>query len=121
MPRPITDTLRILQGGAFLDECSDKLAEVVKSVDETGKAGRLTITLDLKKSGGALAISAKVTDKSPEKAPDADLLWPTVEGNLSIDNPAQRKLDLRPVDEPGRVMRSADQQTGEIPARAIVG
>lgn len=39
MARPITDTLRILQGGAFLDECSDMLADVVKSVDETGKAG----------------------------------------------------------------------------------
>jgi hypothetical protein len=121
MARAITDTLRILQGGAFLDECSDLLADVVKSVDETGKAGRLTITLDMKKSGGALAITAKVTNKSPEKAPDADLLWPTVEGNLSIDNPAQRKLDLRPVDEPGRVMRSADPQTGEIPARVIAG
>lgn len=121
MPRPITDTLRILQGGAFLDECSDKLAEVVKSVDETGKAGKLTITIDLKKSGGALAITAKCTNKAPETAPDADLLWPTVEGNLSIDNPNQRRLDLRPVEEPGRAVRSADPETGEIPARAIVG
>lgn len=32
--RPITDTLRLLQGGVFLDECSELLAEVVRSVDE---------------------------------------------------------------------------------------
>ena len=28
---------------------------------------------------------------------DADLFFATVEGNLSYDNPAQRKLDLQPV------------------------
>lgn len=76
--RPITDTLRLLQGGVFLDQCSDMMAELVKGVDETGKAGKLTITLDFKKSGGAMAIVAKVTNKTPERAPDADLLWPTV-------------------------------------------
>ena len=38
-------TLRILQGGLFLDDCSDQLAELVRGVDETGKAGKLTITL----------------------------------------------------------------------------
>lgn len=98
MPKPIFDTMRLLQGGAFLDECADKLAEAVKSVDETGKAGKLTITLDLKKSGGAIAIAAKVTNKVPEGKPDEDLMWATVEGNLSLENPAQRKLEFAAVE-----------------------
>lgn len=93
--KPITGTLALLHGGAFIDECSEKLAEAVKACDETGKAGKLVITLDLKKSGGAMQIDAKVTNKVPEVKADADLLWPTVEGNLSLENPAQRKLDLR--------------------------
>ena len=92
--RPITDTLRILQGGAFLDQCSDKLAEVVQHVEETGKAGKLTITLDIKKAGGALAISAKASNKVPETKPDEDLMWATVEGNLTQENPNQRKLNF---------------------------
>lgn len=113
--RPITDTLRILQGGLFLDKCSELLSEVVKSVDETGKAGKLTITLDLKKSGGALAINAKVTNKAPEAKPDEDLMWPTVEGNLSLENPSQRKLDLRVAERPSPdSARQIDQSTGEI-------
>lgn len=116
--RPITDTLRLLQGGVFLDQCSELLAEVVKGVDETGKAGKLTITLDLKKSGGAMAILAKVTNKAPEAAPDADLMWPTVEGNLSLDNPAQRKLDLRVADVKPREIRDVDPATGEIKSAA---
>lgn len=61
MPRPITDTLRILQGGTFMDECSELLADVVKSVDETGKPGKLTITLDLKKSGGQVPLPERTS------------------------------------------------------------
>jgi len=114
MPKPITDTLRLLRGGLFLDECSDKLAEAVRSVDETGKPGKLTITLDLKKSGGALAIAAKVTNKVPETKADEDLMWPTVEGNLSLDNPAQRKLDLRVAGQAPSEVRSVDQPAGEV-------
>lgn len=100
--RPITDTLRLLQGGAFLDVCSEKLAEAVKSVEDTGKAGKLTITLDLKKSAGAIAILAKVTNKVPEAKADEDLMWATVEGNLTLQNPNQRSLDLQAVPEPTR-------------------
>ncbi len=103
--RPITETLARLQSGMFLDDCSEKLAEVVKSVEGTGKAGRLTITLDLKKSAGALAIVAKCTNKTPEAPPDADLLWATVEGNLTPQNPNQRSLQFGEVDKStGQVM-----------------
>lgn len=119
MIRPITDTLRLLQGGVFLDQCSEQMADLVKSVDDTGKAGKLTITLDFKKSGGAMAITAKVTNKTPERAPDADLLWPTVEGNLSIDNPNQRKLDLRVAEKAPKEIRNVDQSTGEIKSVAV--
>lgn len=114
MPRPITDTLRLLQGGLFIDECSDKLSEIVKGVDETGKAGKLTITLDIKKVGAAISVLARVTDKTPEEPADADLFYPTVEGNLSVDNPNQRKLDLRVADEAPRKVLDVDQDTGEI-------
>lgn len=113
--RPITDTLRLLQGGVFLDVCSEKLAEAVKSVDETGKAGKVTITLDLKRAAGAISISAKVTNKVPEAKADDDLMWPTVEGNLSLDNPNQQKLDLRQVEtQPLREIKSIEPGSGEI-------
>lgn len=112
--RPITDTLRLLHGGLFLDTCSDLMANVVRNVDETGKAGKLTITLDIKKVSGAISVLAKVTDKTPERAPGADLFYATVEGNLSVNNPHQRQLDLRAADTPPRQIRSVDPETGEI-------
>ena len=106
--KPIHDTLRLLDGGAFLDAASDKLAALVKAVDETGKGGTLVIKLELKRvSGGALNITPHVSTKVPEAKPDGLLLWPTVEGNLSQDNPNQRKLDLRSVDDKRGDLKSA--------------
>ena len=116
MPKPIYDTLKLLNEGAFLDECADKLAEAVKAVDETDKPGKVTITLDLKKAGGAISITAKVTNKAPEPKPDSTLLWPTAEGNLSLNNPAQRDLvfvDVSTNKDP-REVRNIDPNTGEI-------
>lgn len=114
MSKPITDVLRLLQGGAFNSECGDRMADIVKGVDETGKAGRLTITIDVKKAGAAVSVLAKVTDKTPEEQADADLYWPTVEGNLSLQNPAQRSLNLEPVPMQSRQIESIDPSTGEI-------
>jgi len=103
--RPITDTLRTLDGGAFLDICSTELAHLVRQVDETGKGGSLTIKLDLKRHRqGAINILPTVTTKVPQTKADPTLMWATVEGNLTSDNPNQQKLDLRQV----------DQSTGEI-------
>ena len=106
--RPITDTLRLLDGGAFLDQASEWLSKLVKGVEETGKSGRLVITLDLKQvSGGAISITPTVATKVPEPKPDSTLLWATVEGNLSIDNPHQQKLDLRAVEQPKGELKTA--------------
>ena len=41
--RPITDTLRHIGGGVFIDTASDRMAELVNAVDEPGKAGKLTL------------------------------------------------------------------------------
>jgi len=104
MPKSFCDTLRMLQQGQLVEQATDMLAELVKQVDETGKPGKLTLTLDFKKHGGAIAILAKVTDKTPQSPPETDLLWATVEGSLSYDNPAQQRLDLQPVAGTARVI-----------------
>ena len=99
MPRPITDTLRLLDEGAFLDRCSDMLAKLVCGVEETGKTGKLQICLTLKRSAkGALLITPDVTTKVPEPKLEPTMLWATPEGSLTQDNPKQQKLDLRQVD-----------------------
>lgn len=115
MARPITDTLRLLDEGAFLDKCSEQLAGLVRGVEETGRPGKLQITLALKRgTKGAMLITPDVTTKVPETKPEATMLWATTEGNLTVDNPKQQKLDLRQVDPETGELRTL----GSAPAPA---
>lgn len=112
--RSIGETLRMLQQGAFEAECTEKLNALVRSVEDTGKPGQLAIVIKFKKTGAALSVASKVTDKAPEKEPDPDMFWATVEGALSLQNPAQQNLDLRVAAVVKGEVRVVDQETGEI-------
>jgi hypothetical protein len=128
MGKPITHTLAKLQQGLFVDKCTDLFTEILRQVEETGKPGKLTITLDVKKVNALVSVLAKVTDKTPEKAPDADMFYVTEDCDLSVDNPKQRKLDLRVAEArrevrgeqtPERALReTVDPESGEVIVRA---
>lgn len=110
--RPITDTLRMIDAGVFVDIASDKLNQLIKRVEDTGKAGKLTITLDIKPARpGALNIVPTVVAKAPEPKADPTLLWVTPEGNLTVENPNQQKLDLRQVETTPTELREATVTT----------
>ncbi len=97
--RPITDTLRHIGGGMFIDTASDKLADLVAAVDSSGKAGRIDLAITVKKAtrGGAMHITGKVKLTKPAEEPMEAMLFATPEGNLVADDPHQKKLDLQPV------------------------
>lgn len=46
--KPITDTMRHLYvaNNSLLDEAAEKMADLVKAVDATGKPGSITITVN---------------------------------------------------------------------------
>lgn len=121
MAKPISETLRLFQSGDFNIKAGELFAAVLRGVEDTGKAGKLTITLDVKQQNGAVSVLAKVTDKTPEVLPDADLYWTTPDGNLTLRNPAQRDLDLKQVDQGTGEIRSvsspvqAIQQINQVP------
>lgn len=101
MIRPITDTLRHIGGGVFIDTASDKLAELVAAVDSSGKAGKITLDVTVKKAtrGGAMIVTGKIRLTKPAEEPLETMLFATPEGNLVVDDPAQQKLDLKVVDQ----------------------
>lgn len=97
-----------LNGGLFGHKVSETFAQVLQAVEQTGKAGKLTITVDVTKTtGGMVALVAKVTDKTPEPKPDADVRWVTEDGELTHKNPKQRDLELRAVEDGPRQVRGA--------------
>lgn len=101
--RPITDTLRHIGGGVFIDMASDKLAELVAAVDSSGKSGKLTLDVSVKKAtrGGAMIITGKVKMTKPAEEPLEAMLFATPEGNLVADDPNQKSLDLKIIGEQG--------------------
>lgn len=110
--RPITDTLRHLDAGNLLDDASEKLAELVRTVDATNKAGSLTITLKVRKAtAGALAITGKVDVKTPPTPPMENLMFATVDGDLLTEDPNQRKLDLKPVEAQATTLATVNPET----------
>lgn len=98
MIRPITDVLRHLGAGCLMDEASESMAELVNAVSSTGKPGKITLTISLRKAtAGALAITGDVKVKKPAEQPIESLMFATPEGNLLTEDPSQHKLDLKPV------------------------
>jgi len=99
MAKPIHETLRHIGGGVFIDTASDRMAELVNAVDSSGKAGKLTIEIKVKKAtrGGAMHITGNVKLSKPAEEPMEAMLFATPEGNLVADDPRQTKLDLKSV------------------------
>lgn len=101
--RPIVDTLRDLRQGAVLDEASEELHRIVQAVRDTGKAGKLTITLTVKpfdKNADILNIEDKVVAVVPAPVKGGTVMFATAEGNLSRRDPRQGELPIAAVPKP---------------------
>lgn len=115
MAKPINENIRDVRienedGDLIpvLDHAGDEFAKLINQVVQTGKAGSITMKIDVKPStAGALAVKAVVSAKIPKGLPPESLLWPTPEGNLIAEDPRQTKLDLKPVAaEPARELKT---------------
>lgn len=98
MARPIIETLRHLEGGVFLDDAAEALSELVNAVESSGKAGKITLEISLRRAtAGALAVTGKIKLSKPAEQPFEALMFATPEGNLLTEDPRQSKLSLQPV------------------------
>lgn len=88
-------TLTQLAKGKTNERLSDQLAEVVAAVAATKKAGKLTVTLQIKPQGnvpGAVIVTATSAAKAPAFDPQASIFYATDDGHLVRDDPKQPSL-----------------------------
>ena len=72
---------------------------MVAAVDASGKSGSIDLKIKMKKAtrGGAMHVTGTVKLNKPAEEPMEAMLFATPEGNLTVDDPHQQKLDLRNV------------------------
>lgn len=93
--RPITDVLRDIRRGRAVEQATRLLAEVVRAVDETGKAGEVTIKMKVKpeKGGGSQkTITCEVKAKKPEADIPEAVFFSDPDGDLHRTDPAQSEM-----------------------------
>lgn len=97
-----TDFLRDLKAGSIDRELSEELADVLQSVQESGKDASLTFSVTLKHAGeGRVFVVPKIDTKKPKPPQMALTLFVTPEGNLSRRDPRQLSMaDLQQPDYP---------------------
>lgn len=93
--RPITDVLREVRQGRAVVLASQLLADVVQAVDQTGKAGEVTIKIKVKpeKGGGSQkTLAVEVKAKKPELDIPEAVFFSDAGGDLHRADPNQSEM-----------------------------
>jgi hypothetical protein len=120
MARPILETLAQLRRGALLPDFSDRMADLVKAVQMSGRGGSITLKLTVKPAGKGtvrnVVLEDEITVKAPAPDKEATIFFPTDDGSLVRNDPNQRELALSPVPDPlaGGAPVRVEEKTGEI-------
>lgn len=95
MNERITTTIAEIRRGALNQEAAEEMAKVIQAVRETGKAGKLTITIDVKPLAnheGAVTVRGKATGTLPRVDSKDEVFFTTDGGELTRNHPKQDEL-----------------------------
>jgi hypothetical protein len=106
-PAPNNTFLHVLQHheeGEVLNQLAEAQRECRAAAELTGKVASLTLVVKFKAAArGATAIMiAPVKVKLPEAEPGASLWFSDEEGNLHRNDPRQKELPLKTVEDPAK-------------------
>jgi hypothetical protein len=96
--RPLTDIIGEIENGQFLHEATKAFNDVMEGVNETGKAGKIKITIDVRPTGkNTVSVVAAVDEKIPEHTRPVTTFYVDKQGQLTRRDPNQPDLPLRSV------------------------
>lgn len=102
-----------LDHGRIDQLATERLAEVVRAVEETGKVGELVIRFAVKLEGKMAVVGCEIKSKVPEHPLHGTLFYVGGNGELLRDDP--RQMPLKGLEAPR--MRSVSFPIGEVDAR----
>lgn len=111
--RLYTDVLRDHRNGKLVQQLTERLAKVVNAVEETGKAGAITLKLKIepnKGEEGAFTVVPAITTSLPEADLPKALYYGDGEGGLLRESPTQRGI-----------FDASDDELGDRPRRVRGG
>lgn len=95
----ILDVLTTLSNGHAHDLADEALREITQAVLDTGKAGTLTIKIEVKLNGErTVSLSPTISTKTPQHSMGQTIFFAQDNGDLSRSDPQQRDLPLREVE-----------------------
>ena len=108
MTKAFSVLLQDINSGRTHAELSTKMGELLTTVRETGKAGSLTLQINVKPASKGsfvdkVIISDKVTLKTPELARAEDFFWLDDKDEPTRNHPKQSSLDLRDASAPSPI------------------
>jgi hypothetical protein len=110
-PKPFNDTLVALRYGTLVEDLTKQMNELTAKCAETGRAGALTLTLQLKPGkGGQIEVFDDIKVKAPKEERGSSIFFVTPENNLTRDDPKQLSIEG---------LRTVDMETGEL--RRVAG
>lgn len=95
MAQSLTDIMSQIRGGYALNEAGKKIAELVKAVKETGKAGEISFTIKVapdKTDDRVVTMKPSIKAKIPERGFSEGIFFLGPDGRLTKEDPAQ--LDM---------------------------
>ena len=93
-----TDVLAQLSSGQVVDDLNASLAEVTKAVEQSGKAGALTIKLTIAPNGDRMVtFETTITAKTPKATLGKTVFYTDDEGGVHRRDPRQHEMPLRSV------------------------
>lgn len=94
--RLFTDVLREIRKGVVVDAASEALNTVVRGVMETGKAGGVTVQINIAppktRGDNALVVTAKVVTKEPRDDLPEAIFFASEDGDLLREDPTQTRM-----------------------------
>lgn len=108
---PFSQQIAFLSKGAFDDEVTEELADLIKCVRETGKTGELTVKIKVSKLNqrdeNAVRLTPSVSTRTPKLAPYETIMFSTADGDLLRNDPHQQSLSLEEVPSRPSTLKTA--------------